>query len=132
MSELWKSSLQHRGGLDAGDTDSVDPTPENHGPHRMNRKQTANAGRGCQWRTLANRFEMFFFYACFSHFTVGSSKSRQLTIRGLGLNTTYHDMRPIWYVAGYLIEERRIRPIITASKERDFQMRENRASHLFG
>ena len=25
--------------LDAGDTDSVDPTPENH---RMNRKQTAN------------------------------------------------------------------------------------------
>ena len=29
-------------GLDAGDTDSVDLTPENHGPHRMNRKQTAN------------------------------------------------------------------------------------------
>ena len=42
MSELGKYSPQHRGGLDAGDTDSVDLTPENHGPHRMNRKQTAN------------------------------------------------------------------------------------------
>ena len=42
MSELGKSSPHHRGGLDAGDTDSVDLTPENHGPHRMNRKQTAN------------------------------------------------------------------------------------------
>ena len=42
MSELGKSSPQHRGGLDAGDTDSVDLTPENHGPHRMNRKQMAN------------------------------------------------------------------------------------------
>ena len=39
MSELGKYSPQHRGGLDAGDTDSVDL---NHGPHRMNRKQTAN------------------------------------------------------------------------------------------
>ena len=42
MSELGKYSPQHRGGIDAGDTDSVDLTPENHGPHRMNRKQTAN------------------------------------------------------------------------------------------
>ena len=42
MSELGKSSPQHRGGLDAGDTDSVDLTPENHGPHCMNRKQMAN------------------------------------------------------------------------------------------
>ena len=42
MSELGKYSPQHRGGLDAGDTDSVDLTPENHGPRRMNRKQTAN------------------------------------------------------------------------------------------
>ena len=41
MSELGKYSPQHRGGLDAGDTDSVDLPPENHGPHRMNRKQTA-------------------------------------------------------------------------------------------
>ena len=32
-------SPQHRGGLDAGDTASVDLTPENY---RMNRKQTAN------------------------------------------------------------------------------------------
>ena len=42
MSELGKYSPQHRGGLAAGDTASVDLTPENHGPHRMNRKQTAN------------------------------------------------------------------------------------------
>ena len=35
-------SPQHRGGLDAGDTDSADLTPGNHGPHRMNRKQMAN------------------------------------------------------------------------------------------
>ena len=40
MSELGKFSPQHRSGLDAGDTDSVDLTPENHGPHRMNGKQT--------------------------------------------------------------------------------------------
>ena len=39
MLELGKYSPQHRGGLDAGDTDSVDL---NHGSHRMNRKQTAN------------------------------------------------------------------------------------------
>ena len=32
---LGKFSPQHRGGLDAGDTDSVDLTPDNHGPHRM-------------------------------------------------------------------------------------------------
>ena len=34
-----KYSPQHRGGRDAGDTDSVDLTPENHYPHGMNRKQ---------------------------------------------------------------------------------------------
>ena len=45
MSELGKFSPQYRGGLDAGDTDSVDLTPENHGTHRMNRKQTANDGK---------------------------------------------------------------------------------------
>ena len=45
VSELGKFSPQHRGGLDASDTDSVDLTPENHGPHRMNRKQTANVGK---------------------------------------------------------------------------------------
>ena len=44
-SELGKLSPQHRGGLDAGDTDSVDLTPDNHDPHRMNRKQTANVGK---------------------------------------------------------------------------------------
>ena len=32
---------------------------------------------------------------CFSHSTVGSSKTRQITIRGRGLNTTNHDMRSI-------------------------------------
>ena len=45
VSELGKSSPQHRGGIDAGDTDSVDLTPENHGPHDMNRKQMANVGK---------------------------------------------------------------------------------------
>ena len=168
MSELGKSSPQHRSGLDAGGTDSVDLTPENHGPHRMNGKQTANVDktaykvpqllflthqnlsnsypntatvawlrmpytaygmltpfseynentirklpnaqnssiqsnaefprkhcRKCQWCTLANRFEIHSFYACFSHFTVGSSKTRQITIRGLVLNTTNHDTRTI-------------------------------------
>ena len=45
MSELGKFSPQHCGGLDAGDTDSVVLTPENHGPHRMNRKQTANVSK---------------------------------------------------------------------------------------
>ena len=29
------------------------------------------------------------------HFTIGSSKTRQITIQGLGLNTTNYDMRPI-------------------------------------
>ena len=32
---------------------------------------------------------------CFSHSTVGSSKTRQITIRGRGLNTTNHDMTSI-------------------------------------
>ena len=41
------------------------------------------------------RFRNVLFYACFSHFTVGSSKARQITIRGLGLHDTNHDMRPI-------------------------------------
>ena len=43
MSELGKFSPQHRGGLDAGDTDSVDLTPNNHGPHRMivNKRETS-------------------------------------------------------------------------------------------
>ena len=41
------------------------------------------------------RNTFYLLYACFSHFTVGSSKTRQITIRGLGLNTTNHDMRPI-------------------------------------
>ena len=46
MSELGKFSPQHRGGLDAGDTDSVDLTSDNHGPHRMmimivNKRQTS-------------------------------------------------------------------------------------------
>ena len=45
MSELGKFSPQRRGGLDAGDTDSVDLTLENHGPHRMTRNQTANVGK---------------------------------------------------------------------------------------
>ena len=45
MSELGKFSPQHRGGLDVGDTDSFDLTPENHGPHCMNRKQKANVGK---------------------------------------------------------------------------------------
>ena len=38
-----KFSPQHRDGLDAGDTDSVDLTPDNHGPHRMivNKRQTS-------------------------------------------------------------------------------------------
>ena len=39
MSELGKYSPQHSGGRDAGDTDSVDLTPENHCPHGKNRKQ---------------------------------------------------------------------------------------------
>ena len=39
MTCLKQISPQHRGGLDAGDTDSVDLTPESHGPHRLNRKQ---------------------------------------------------------------------------------------------
>ena len=33
MSEIGKFSPQHRGGVDTGDTDSVDLTLENHGPH---------------------------------------------------------------------------------------------------
>ena len=40
--EIQSTTSRTRGGLDAGDTDSVDLTPENHGTHRMNRKQTAN------------------------------------------------------------------------------------------
>ena len=40
-------------------------------------------------KTQNYRFEIHsFFYACFSHFTVGSSKTRHITIRGLGLITT--------------------------------------------
>ena len=48
VSELGKYSPQHRGGLDAGDTDSVDL---NHGPHRMNRKQTGKLLQKCFQRT---------------------------------------------------------------------------------
>ena len=39
---------------------------------------------------------------CFSHFTVGSSKIRQITIRGLGLNTTNHNMTYEAYTASYI------------------------------
>ena len=41
MSELGKYSPQHRGGLDAGDTDSVDITPENL-------RSTSNESHRCQ------------------------------------------------------------------------------------
>ena len=44
------------------------------------------------WRII---LKYILWYSCFSHFTVGSSKTRQITIRWLGLNTTNHDMRPI-------------------------------------
>ena len=37
---------------------------------------------------------------CFSHSTVGSSKTRQITIRGLELNTTNHDMSSIGLTQG--------------------------------
>ena len=37
----------------------------------------------------------FFFCACFRRFTVGSIKTRQITLWAVGLITTYHDMRPI-------------------------------------
>ena len=40
MSELGKCSPQHRGGLEAGDTDSVDLTPALY-----DRKQMANVGK---------------------------------------------------------------------------------------
>ena len=57
---------------------------------------TSNHCRKCPWRTLANRFEIHsIFYACFSRFTVGSSKTRQITIWAIGLITTNHEMRPI-------------------------------------
>ena len=45
----------------------------------------------------------FFFCACFRRFTVGSIKTRQITLWAVGLITTNHDMRPIrltiqlWY-----------------------------------
>ena len=37
----------------------------------------------------------FFFCACFRRFTVGSIKTRQITLWAVGLITTNHDMRPI-------------------------------------
>ena len=37
----------------------------------------------------------FFFCACFRRFTVGSTKTRQITLWAVGLITTNHDMRPI-------------------------------------
>ena len=39
----------------------------------------------------------FFFCACFSRFTVGSSKTRQITLWAFGLIKTNHDMRPIGF-----------------------------------
>ena len=45
-----KYSPQNRGGLDASDTDSVDLTPENHGPHQLNCKQTANDYKNAVYR----------------------------------------------------------------------------------
>ena len=55
----------------------------------------------------------FFFCACFSRFTVGSSKTRQITIWALGLITiwalglitTNHDMRPIGLNLFFFIKE---------------------------
>ena len=37
----------------------------------------------------------FFFCACFRRFTVGSIKTRQITLWAVGLITTNHDTRPI-------------------------------------
>ena len=37
----------------------------------------------------------FFFCACFRRFTIGSIKTRQITLWAVGLITTNHDMRPI-------------------------------------
>ena len=48
---------------------------------------------GALWRIVLKY--ILFFCACFSRFTVGSSKTRQITIWALGLITTDHDMRPI-------------------------------------
>ena len=47
---------------------------------------------GALWRII---LKYILWYSCFSHFTVGSNKTRQITIRGLGLNTTNNDMRHI-------------------------------------
>ena len=59
----------------------------------------------------------FFFCACFSHFTVGSSKTGQITIWALGLITTNHDMRPIglnlFFCIKLLINLRKITTFLT-------------------
>ena len=41
------------------------------------------------------RNTFFFFCACFRRFTVGSIKTRQITLWAVGLITRNHDMRPI-------------------------------------
>ena len=170
MSELGKYSPQHRGGLHAGDTDSVDLTPENHGPHRMNRKQTAKMlskylnyyfwrvrifqtvililqdvlDFGCRIRDadaifrierkddqkIAQKSKLFyrkyfeftsnhsgsvcgtlwrivskyilFFCAWFSRFTVGTCRTRRITIWAPRKITTDHDMRPIRLITPFV------------------------------
>ena len=59
MSELGKYSPQHRGGRDAGDTDSVDLTPENHCPHGMNRKQNGKNAFKSTSITISDASESF-------------------------------------------------------------------------
>ena len=51
--------------------------------------------RGALWRIVSKYIYILFFCACFSRFTEGSSKTRQITIWALELITTNHDMRPI-------------------------------------
>ena len=54
--------------------------------------------RGTLWRIV---FKYFFFCAWFSRFTVGTCRTRRITLRAPRKITTDHDMRPIRLMSKY-------------------------------
>ena len=63
---------------------------------RIERKDDQKIAQKCPWHPLANRFEIHsFFYARFSRFTIGTCRTRRITLRAPRKITTDHDMRPI-------------------------------------
>ena len=61
---------------------------------------TSGRARGTLWRIVS---KYFFFCAWFSRFTVGTCRTRRITLRAPRKITTDHDMRPIRYCRRVLV-----------------------------